>query len=93
MALDDLAITMGKLGAGEWTLRLDSGETIAAALDEVEVSESRGFHATGRDVEEDALYELTTGPQPGGPIRVRRRRPEADDWETVGDLEEATKQG
>ncbi len=63
MALDELAITMGKLGAGEWTLRLDDGETVAATLDEVEVSEERGFHAEGRDEERALLYELTTGTQ------------------------------
>lgn len=93
MTLDDLAITMGKLGAGEWTLRLDSGETIEADLDEVDVSETRGFHASGRNTEQETLYELTTGPQPGGPIQVRRRPLEADEWETVGELDEATKQG
>jgi len=91
MALDDLAITMSKLGAGEWTLRLDDGETVDVSLDEVDVSEERGFEAEGRNVDEGALYELTTGKQPGGPIRLRRR-PLEGDWETVGTVTDATKQ-
>jgi len=38
---------MGKLGAGEWTLQLEDGETIDATLDTVDVSEAHGFHAGG----------------------------------------------
>lgn len=93
MALDDLAITMGKLGAGEWDLRLESGETVGAILSDVEVSEERGFHAEGRDEDAGVLYELTTGNQPGGPIQVRRRALDADEWEEAGSLADATKQG
>ncbi|MFB6102369.1 MAG: hypothetical protein ABEJ73_07355 [Haloplanus sp.] len=93
MPLDDLAITMGKQGAGEWELHLDNGDTVEAALDEVDVSEERGFHAEGRNETQGVLYELTTGPQPGGPIRLRRRPIDADDWETVGTLDDAIKRG
>lgn len=93
MTLDDLVITMGKQGAGEWELRLESGETLVATLDEVRVSETRGFHAEGRNEAREVLYELTTGPQPGGPIELRRRPFEADDWETAGAVAAATKVG
>lgn len=93
MTLDDLAITMGKLGAGEWELQLDTGETLDATLEEVEVSEERGFHAEGRNEDRELLYELTTGPQPGGPIRLRRRSFTDDEWEEAGEVVEAVKQG
>lgn len=92
MALDELAITMGKLGAGQWELRLESGETIEVFLDEVEVSEERGFSAEGRNEEREMLHELTTGTQPGGPIRLRRRPLRGDEWESVGDVTDAKKQ-
>lgn len=93
MTLDELAVRMGKLGAGDWELRLDTGETIDAVLDEVDVGEERGFHAEGRSEEREMLYELTTGPQPGGPIRLRRRPLRGDEWEVVGELAGATKRG
>lgn len=32
MSLDDLAITMGKLGEGEWELQLDDGTSIDVTL-------------------------------------------------------------
>jgi hypothetical protein len=38
------------------------------------------------------LYELTTGKQPGGPIRLRRRPLDSDDWEDAGDVVDAVKQ-
>ena len=60
MALDELAITMGKLGAGEWELHLEGGESVEAVLDTVDVSEERGFRAEGRNEEREMLYELTT---------------------------------
>jgi hypothetical protein len=59
MALDELAVTIGKRGAGDWELRLDSGETVDATLDEVEVGEERGFHAEGRS-------SPTSAPTPRG---------------------------
>lgn len=93
MGLDELAITMGKLGAGEWTLRLEDGDTVDVTLEEVGVSEERGFHAEGRDEEAAMLYELTTGKQPGGPIRLRRRPLTGEEWETVGEVADATKRG
>lgn len=93
MTLDDLALTMGKQGAGEWELRLESGGTIEATFDEVEVSETRGFHAEGRNETREVLYELTTGPQPGGPIELRRRSFDAEEWETAGEVAAATKLG
>lgn len=81
MGLDELTITMGKLGAGQWELHLD----------DVEVSEERGFSAEGRNEEREMLYELTTGPQPGGPIRLRRRPITGDEWEDVGEVADAIK--
>ncbi|MCU4750665.1 hypothetical protein OB919_01500 [Halobacteria archaeon AArc-curdl1] len=39
------------------------------------------------------LYELTTGKRPGGPIRLRGRPLRADEWETVGEVVDATKHG
>lgn len=92
MALDELAITMGKLGAGQWELRLENDETIDAFLDDVEVSEERGFSAEGRNDEREMLYELTTGKQPGGPIRLRQRSIHSDEWEEVGEVVDAVKQ-
>ena len=91
MGLDELTITMGKLGAGQWELHLEDGETIDAFLDDVEVSEERGFSAEGRNEEREMLYELTTGPQPGGPIRLRRRPITGDEWEDVGEVADAIK--
>ncbi|MFA9517916.1 hypothetical protein ACERIT_11980 [Halopenitus sp. H-Gu1] len=93
MALDELAITMGKLGAGEWELRIEGGDTVDAVLDEVDVSEERGFHAEGRNEVREMLYELTTGKQPGGPIRLRRRPIDGEQWEEVGEVNDAVKQG
>lgn len=93
MGLDELAITMGKLGAGEWELRIEDEETLDATLDEVEVTEERGFHAEGRNEAREMLYELTTGKQPGGPIRLRRRPLDGDEWEEVGEVTEAVKHG
>jgi len=84
---------MGKLGAGEWTLRLEDGETIDATLDTVDVSKEHGFHAEGRNTDEEMLYELTTGIQPGGSILLRQRPLNEDEWEPVGDVVDATKQG
>lgn len=93
MALDELAITMGKFGAGQWELRLEDDETIDAFLDDVEVSEERGFSAEGRNEEREMLYELTTGKQPGGPIRLRRRPLKGEEWEEVGKVKDAIKRG
>lgn len=93
MALDDLAITMGKLGAGEWELHLETGDVVDASLDEVTVDEERGFHAEGRNEDRELLYELTTGKQPGGPIRLRRRPFDGEDWEVVGQVADAVKRG
>lgn len=90
MTLDDLAVTMGKLGAGQWRLETETGETIEVRLEDVEMGEERGFHAEGRNEEQEMLYELTTGPQPGGPIQLRRR-PITGEWEDVGPLADATK--
>lgn len=92
MALDELAITMGKLGAGQWELHLEDDERIDAFLDDVEVSEERGFSAEGRNEEREMLYELTTGKQPGGPILLRRRPIDGDEWEEVGEVVDAVKQ-
>lgn len=55
MALSPLTITMGKLGSGEWELELQNGETMEVFLDDVEVSEIRGFFARGRNVERELL--------------------------------------
>lgn len=86
MAVDDLAITMAKLGAGPWELHLEGDETVEAFLDDIEVSEERGFSAEGRSEEGEVLYELTTGKQPGGPIRLRRRPFDGDEWEEAGEV-------
>lgn len=91
MALDKLVITLGKLGAGQWELHLENDVTIDAFLDDVEVSEERGFSAAGRNEERGMLYELTTGKQPGGPIRLRRRPIDSDEWEEVGEVVDAVK--
>lgn len=93
MAIDDLAITMGKQGAGEWQLTLESGETRPVDLDDVDGSEERGFSAEGRNEERETLYELSTGPQPGGDIRLRRRPLHGEEWEAVGSVVDATKLG
>jgi hypothetical protein len=45
---DELAITMGKLGAGQWELHLEDGETIDAFLDDIDVTEERGFSAESK---------------------------------------------
>ncbi|MFP4627238.1 MAG: hypothetical protein ACLFNI_11690 [Natronomonas sp.] len=91
MALDTLTITMGKLGSGEWELELQDGETLEVFLDDVEVSEIRGFFARGHHVERELLVELTTGTQPGGPIRLRQRKLVDEKWEEVGELADARK--
>ncbi|MFB6207294.1 MAG: hypothetical protein ABEJ05_12290 [Haloglomus sp.] len=93
--LDDLAITMGKLGEGPWELTLEDGKTLEVELDAVEVSEQRGFHAAGRDRradKEDRLVELSTGPQPGGTIQLERRALSEDEWEDAGEVVAADKQ-
>jgi len=89
--MDELVITMGKLGAGQWELRLEDDETIDVFLDEVEVSEERGFSAEGRNEAREMLYELTTGTQPGGPIRLRRRPLDGEEWEDAGEVVDAVK--
>lgn len=91
MVLDTLPITMGKLGSGEWRLKLDTGESLAVFLDEVEVSEVQGFFARGRNVDRELLVELTTGKQPGGPIRLRQRKLVDEEWDEVGEVVDATK--
>lgn len=93
MPLDDIVTTMGEIGSGEWELRVEGGETIDAFFDEVEVSEERGFHAEGHNDERGTLYELSTGKQPGGPVRLRRRALDAEEWEDVGEVVEAVKLG
>lgn len=93
MGIDELTITMGKQGAGEWRLVLESGDTVDVVLDEVEVGDERGFSAEGRSEEREMLYELTTGPQPGGSIQLRRRPLYGDEWEQVGTVTDATKLG
>jgi len=94
--LDELAITMGKLGEGPWELTLEDGETVEVELDEVDVTERHGFEAAGRnefdDPEtEDRLVELSTGIQPGGAIHLKRRPLSADDWRMAGEVVDATK--
>lgn len=86
---DELAVTIQEVGDGPWELTLDDGETVTADLDEVEMTE-RGFHAEGR-TENDRLVELTTGIQPGGAIRLKRRPSQGDDWTVAGEVVEATK--
>lgn len=93
MGIDELTITMGKQGAGEWRLTLDSGETLDVVLDDVEVGEQRGFHAEGRNEEREMLYELTTGPQPGGSIQLRGRPLYEEEWEDIGVVTDARKLG
>ncbi|AXG09789.1 hypothetical protein [Haloplanus rubicundus] len=93
MPLNEIATTMGEIGSGAWELRIEGGETIDAFFDEVEVSEERGFHAEGRNEERGMLYELTTGKQPGGPVRLRRRPLDSEEWEEAGAVVEAVKQG
>ncbi|MFB6303608.1 MAG: hypothetical protein ABEH47_00455 [Haloferacaceae archaeon] len=87
--VDELAVTMRELGEGPWELTLEDGTTVEADLDVVEVTE-RGFHAEGH-AEDGDLVELSTGMQPGGPVRLERRPSQAEDWETVGDVADATK--
>jgi hypothetical protein len=87
--LDELTITLGKMGEGEWELTLEHGDTVEATLTDVEVDENRGFQAEGRNEEAEFLVELTTGPQPGGPIRLRQRGMTEDDWDEVGELADA----
>lgn len=89
MPLDEIALTMGKIGAGEWELHIEDGETVRAFFDEVEVSEESGFHAEGRNEDQAMLYELTTGKQPGGPVRLRRRALDEAEWEEAGEVVEA----
>ena len=93
MTLDDLAVTMGKLGAGRWRLDVEGGESIEVRLEEVDVGEERGFHAPGRNEDLEMRYELTTGPQPGGSIRLRQRPMAGEEWEVVGALADAAKLG
>lgn len=92
MALDEIALTMGKIGAGEWELRLEDGETVRAFFDKVEVSEESGFHAEGRNEDQAMLYELATGKRPGGPVRLHRRALDEEEWEEVGEVVEAVDQ-
>lgn len=86
---DELAVTLNEQGEGDWELRLEDGETMTVRLNEVDVSEQRGFHAEGRDEGGERLVELTTGDQPGGPIRVRERPLDGEEWETAGELADA----
>ena len=89
--LDQLAITIGKMGEGDWTLTTEDGETVEASLTDVEVDEDRGLEAEGRNEDEGFLVELTTGPQPGGPIRLRRRGLEEESWDEVGEVADANR--
>lgn len=91
MELDEIAVKMGKIGPGQWELRTEDGHTVDAVLDDVEVSEERGFRAEGRNEDRAMLYELTTGTQPGGPVRLRRRPLDGDEFTEVGALTEAIK--
>lgn len=91
--LDELAITLGKEGEGEWELRLEDDTTMRVELDEVDVSEQEGFSAAGETTDHDRLVELTTGEQPGGPIRVRERPVDGEEWETAGRLADAVQRG
>lgn len=89
--LDQLAVTIGKMGEGDWILTLDGGETVEATLTDVDVDENRGLEAEGRNENEAFLVELTTGPQPGGPIQVRQRGTSDESWETIGELADANR--
>ena len=89
--LDQLAVTIGKMGEGDWKLSIDGGETVEATLTDVDVDENRGLEAEGRNEDEGFLVELTSGPQPGGPIRLRRRGMSDEDWEEVGELADANR--
>ena len=75
------------------SLTLESGETVDVFLDDVDVDEDRGFHAEGRHEAREMLFELTTGPQAGGPIRLRRRPLQEAEWEDVGRVTDAVKVG
>ena len=89
--LDQLAVTIGKMGEGDWKLSIEDGETIETTLTEVDVDENRGLEAEGRNEDEEFLVELTTGPQPGGPIRLRKRGLNDESWEEVGELADANR--
>lgn len=45
MPLDEIALTMGKIGAGEWELHIEDGETVRGFFDEEE------WEGTGEVVE------------------------------------------
>ena len=89
--LDPLAITLGKMGEGDWELTVEDDGTLEATLTDVEVDENRGLEAEGRNEDEEFLVELTTGPQPGGPVRLRQRGMTDDSWEEVGELADANR--
>lgn len=91
--VDELAITLNEEGAGEWELQLDDGETIDAELTDVEITEESGFYAEGRNEPEARLFELTTGDHPGGPIRLRERSIDDEEWEDAGKVVDAAPQG
>lgn len=52
------------------------------------MSEESVFHAEGRNEDQAMLYELTTGKQPGGPVRLRRRALD-EEWEEAGEVVES----
>ncbi|MFB6134020.1 MAG: hypothetical protein ABEJ55_03440 [Halanaeroarchaeum sp.] len=83
----------GGQGAGEWQLTPESGETVTVSLDDVDGSEEREFSAAGPNDDRGMLYELSTGPQPGGDIRLRRRSLDGEEWDAVGSIADATKLG
>lgn len=89
--LDELAVTMEEIGTGPWELELDSGETIPVDLDEIEVTEERGFHAEGRNEERELEFELSTGVQPGGAIHLKQRSFYEDEWDERGEVVAADK--
>lgn len=87
---DVLAARMREQGEGEWELHVGD-ETVTAHLDDVAISDEQGFTADGTD-EEGRPVRLTTGVQPGGPVELQRRESAADEWESVGELDDAVKQ-
>ena len=60
MALDELAHTIGKLGAGEWELQIEDGGTVDVVLDEAgETIESVAFEGEGCAISQAAASLLS----------------------------------
>ncbi|MFB6197930.1 MAG: hypothetical protein ABEI52_06635 [Halobacteriaceae archaeon] len=76
---NEVKTAIAKMGAGE------SGQSFDVVIESARMDDETGFHASGRDPDDEMKYELDTrGDETGGKVELRSREVGSENWETVG---------